>query len=381
MGMVMFILGFKTYQQSQTLTLNGGKKTKVNIYFYLALFFFAIMCGLRYRCGADCESYAIHYLDFRFKHETGLPYFGRETEPLFMLFMKFMSLFGAGRFLFLGIIAFIEIAFFYSALKTRNYLLPYVGIVLILGPHFCSWNNGLRQVIASCIFIFALERYIDGEKAWKYLLWISVAYLIHKSSLMLVPFLFMKLYNVSPKKYISLILLLLSVFIGQTGAFSFAFNGIEDTLSFLEYDDYANKVDDIVEEEATIKSYGPRRITLLISYILIILFSEEMDAYLGYDQFYRLSFVFFMIYACSTEMLIGHTTLLTRPFLFFMPFLLICSAYLLLYLRNSQRVILLLVALVSLCTFSLISSVASYNKPNEEELYKFYFLQQNSNYF
>lgn len=374
MGMFMYFLGHKSYQLTKNASLDCETKDYTNVYYFIALFFFAIMCGLRFRCGADCESYVDGYERLVAGHSMSS--YRDRVEPLFELIARFMAQIEVGRVIYLGVWAFIEITFFYSALRSRNYLLPFIGLVLILGPHFNSWNNGIRQVIASCIFVYAIVGLLDGGKIWKYLIWIAVAYYIHKSSLILVPLCFLKFYNVKPKAYIALVILLWSVFVGQTGAFDFAFDKAEEALSFMDYDNYAKKFDDIVEEESTITSYGPRRITLLISYILIILFSEKMDTFYEEDRLFRVSFLLFMVYACATEMLISYDIILTRPFLYCMPFLLVCSAYLLFYLKNTQRTLLFLMALVCMCSFSLIASVASYDTPQEETLYKFIFLQQ-----
>lgn len=366
------------YQFINTAQLAGGiPKSKsiadINIYFIGSILFFALMCGLRYRCGMDCESYVDGYN--RLLAGNSISEYRDYIEPLYEYPSKFMAHLRVGRVIYLGFWALVEISFFFLALRTRNYLLPFVGLVLILGPHFGSWNNGIRQTIASCIFVYALVGILDGKKWWSYFVWITVAFFMHKSSLLLVPLFFLKYYNVKPRVYVSVIILLMCVYIGQMGVLRPAFNGAEQLLSFMEYESYAERFDTILDAEATIKSYGPRRIILLVSYLMIIFFSKKMDSFYSHDRLFRVSFFLFMIYACATELVIGYTSLLTRPFLFFMPFLLICSGYLLNYLKKTKKKIWYVIALIVLCSFSLMSSVASYKNPDETALYKFIFLK------
>lgn len=366
MALTMYQLGLKQIAHSRYRAYD-------NVYLLGAILFFALMCGLRYRCGADCESYVDGYN--RLLAGNSISTYREYIEPLYEYPSIFMAHLRVGRVIYLGFWALIEISFFFLALRTRNYLLPFVGLVLILGPHFGSWNNGIRQTIASCIFVYALVGILDGKKWWSYFAWITVAFFMHKSSLLLIPLFFLKYYNVKPKVYFSVIILLVCVYIGQTGVLRPAFNGAEQLLSFMEYESYAERFDTILDAEATIKSYGPRRIILLASYLMIIFFSKKMDSFYPNDRLFRVSFFLFMIYACATELVIGYTSLLTRPFLFFMPFLLICSGYLLNYIKKTKKNVWYVIALVVLCSFSLMSSVASYRNPDEMELYKFIFLK------
>lgn len=372
MALIMYRLGINTAQLARGIPKSKSIADN-NIYFIGSILFFALMCGLRYRCGMDCESYVDDYN--RLLSGNSISEYREYIEPLYEYPSKFMAHLKVGRVIYLGFWALVEISFFFLALRTRNYLLPFVGLVLILGPHFGSWNNGIRQTIASCIFVYALVGILDGKKWWSYFVWITVAFFMHKSSLLLVPLFFLKYYNVKPRVYFSVIILLMCVYIGQTGILKSAFNGAEQLLSFMEYESYAERFDTILDAEATIKSYGPRRIILLVSYLMIIFFSKKMDSFYSNDRLFRVSFFLFMIYACATELVIGYTSLLTRPFLFFMPFLLICSGYLLNYLKKTKKDIWYVTALIVLCSFSLISSIASYKNPDEMELYKFIFLK------
>lgn len=373
MGIVMYTWGGKSYRISNRALLNHSYRPYTNAYFYLSILFFALMCGLRYRCGADCESYA-QGLE-RLIAGQSLSTYKEHDEFLFESIARIMAWLGVGRVFYMGVWAFLEIVFFYSALKTRNYLLPFIGLVLILGPHFCEWNNGLRQMIAACICVYAVVGIVDGKSIWSFFIWLIVAFFFHKSALIMIPFVSLKFYHLKPNIYISACIFLLCFYFGQSRIFEFAFKEAETVLSFLDYEGYANRFDNILTEEATITSYGPRRIVLLLSSLFIFFFCQKIDEHVKGDKFYRVSFLLFLIYTSASELFIGHTVLLLRPFLYLMPFLLICSAYLLYYLKSTKKRIWYIAAIVVFCSFSLLSSWASFSVPDEAELYKYIFLK------
>ena len=211
MGVIMYRLGYGAYRQSQLLE-NNGRSREINRYVILAILFFTIICGIRFRVGKDCENYAEAIETFRLGQDIFL--YLQQEEPLFVLSKALFASIGAGRVLFLGWLAFLEIVFFYSALRSRSYLFPFVGLALIMGFHFQEWNNGIRQMIASCIFVYALVSQIDRDlgkrKVWQYFIWIFVATLMHKSSVLLLPLLLVAFYNMKPQMWLSLGLLFVS---------------------------------------------------------------------------------------------------------------------------------------------------------------------------
>ena len=69
----MYSLGLQSYNLSNRVLNSHAQRPYFNKYFFFSILFFALMCGLRYRCGADCESYASGY-EYRIvaKSETGM---------------------------------------------------------------------------------------------------------------------------------------------------------------------------------------------------------------------------------------------------------------------------------------------------------------------
>ena len=374
----MYWCGLMCYRQTQYVASISGVAKPINSYFWLIVFFFAIMCGIRYRCGVDCEYYVSGFLEL--KHGIPLSNHDRSFEPLFVAISQFLAWIGAGRVLYLGAFAFIEVFTFYYALKTRNYLYPFIGLALILGPYFGPWNNGIRQVIASCIFVLATVTIVDGNKGLKryveYALLIGLAALVHKSALMLLPFVLLVFYNRVPNRLVALTLLLLSVYVGHNEVLNSTFAGVDKILYQIGYESYSEKIYDLWEAEGGITAYGPRRIAMLLSYIMIILYSKNMDRYVNGDKFYRVSYLLFLIYACISEAMISHSSLFSRPAFYFMPFCLISSAYLFSFLKGNGKIGMYILFALLVCTFFLMNNVGYYSTPDETALYKYIFFNR-----
>lgn len=369
-GISMFALGSRANEWYRVNDNQTSSHLKINWYHVLALLFFALICGIRFRVGADCESYVREYEIL--KDGSGLS--NRQTiEPLFSFFTNVLAALDADRILFLGWFAFIEILFLYRALRVRSFLLSFAGLILILGPHFLSWNNGLRQVIAALVFLYATEQLLDKKKVICFFVWVFIASLMHKSALLLLPLVLVYYYNKKPVVFVSLFILSVCVYLGQFGSPRLDLADVERVLSLLGYDDYSSRIDYYAGLEATVQRYGPRRLLLLFNYIFIVLFGERMDRYYEGDHFYRVSYFFFMIYACFTEALLSFKSLFSRPFLFFMPFFLIITAYLLHYLKNTNKTHLYVLALLLSCSYSIINAVAEFQLPEEFAVYKLIF--------
>lgn len=378
MGVIMYRLGYSAYRRSQFLE-NTGRSRENNRYFILAILFFVLICGIRFRVGKDCENYAAVLENFRLGRD--FLYYLRQEEPMYVLSEALFTFLGSNRVLFLGWLAFLEIVFFYSALRSRSYLLPFVGLALIMGPHFQEWNNGIRQMIAACIFVYALVGLLDNKrrgklKIWQYFIWIFVAFLMHKASVLLFPLVLLVYYNKKPQVLLSLGLLFVSFYLGRSRLPDTLFGGAEQLLTLMGYENYSDRFDYYLGFESRIQRYGPRKISVFLTYVLFAIFGRKMDGFYQNDRFYRVSYFLCMVYACFTEILISMKSLFSRPFNFFLPFFLIMSGYLLYYLKSTKKMYLYWIAVVLMCSYSILNCLANYTQPNEFVIYKLIFFHQ-----
>ena len=139
----------------------------------------------------------------------------RELEGAFMYFSQLFAYLNLHFTFFFGFWAFLQISFMYLTFKNERYLLPYIGIIIVFGGHYVGWMNGIRQIIAACIFVYSIQ-FIYDRKALKYFLLIFIATLFHKSAVLLFVFYFIPQRDYFKNRFISLGLLLLAVIIVQT---------------------------------------------------------------------------------------------------------------------------------------------------------------------
>src|SRR5690554_4193783 len=87
--------------------------------------------------------------------------------------------------IYFGFLAFLQLFFIYRAFKDQRYLYPFLGIVILFGPEFLSWMNGIRQMLAATMFVFAIQ-FIQKRQLWKYVGTIVLASLFHTSAIVLL---------------------------------------------------------------------------------------------------------------------------------------------------------------------------------------------------
>jgi len=368
-----------------------GQNSNANLSLWLAIIIFALLSGVRYRVGADCEEYAESYKLLVEGMDISNSASLEKAEPGFLWFSKFLAILHVPRFIYMGFWAFLEIAFITLALKNRKKLLPFLYLILILGPYYLSFTNGVRQTVVSCIFVYAVQELVDNGKWQKYLILILLSLLIHKSALFLLPFVLLIFYNKSPNVVLCLILYVLCIILGQLPVVrEYAMFG-QAFLKFAGYSSYADNMEYNLELDSIITSFGPRSLVLLLINVIVIIYSFIVSRRFKNDKLFNVSFLLFMLYACGTGLTASMDGIFTRPLLYFMPFVLICQAYTMVYLyypdkiydfkwfkvkmpRKMSAVIICCVAVV-FCSYCILFNIAERNSPEETILFKFIFFR------
>lgn len=393
-AIALFILGWKDY--SVLLEFNAKKKRRIrlklrpkpelilkntntgnypfaSIYTVAVILVFTIVSALRYRVGADCESYVTSFGNI----DSGrFHLLEQDFEPSYFVICKVLGSIGFGRVGFLAFWAVLDITLFLFALKDRRYLIPFALYAMVLGPYYFSWMNGMRQILASMIFLVASMYLVDQNRRVLFLLLVLVAFLFHKSALILVPIVFLPVVKTRKNKYVLSAIVLVTFAAGQIGIFNEYLTKAEGVLTLLGYDSYADRVE-YFSNISNGFSLGPRRLVTLFISLAICWFAEDMSLHFR-DRFFEYSFLLFFIFTCfKNNLLVNASSVFWRPFLYFEVFELITIAYTLFYLLKTYGIksphFIAGVFLVSLYTILVCLSVSA--DPEETYLYKFFFLQ------
>lgn len=336
----------------------------------LSLLIFALVAGMRYNTGVDHLGYLKSYIylqetgQFRTEHEIGFNYLSKLFANAGMHFI-----------IFFGFLAFLQIFFIYYALKDRKFLLPYVALNIMLGSYFLDWMNGIRQCIVICAFVF-LIKYIVERKFIKYAIAILILSTIHKSAYILIPayFLFIKDFSFANRK-ICLIILAICVLIGMTPTWSDIMTNAESFLAFLGYDGYAENIEQISEEFRQV-AWGPNRIGIFLTDVLIIWHYPNMKKYFKSDKYLSAYFLLFLIGTFSYNLLVNTSHIFLRPIGYFTIFRLPLTAYLLYYLKQNRKnamFIFLSLIVFTYIYFVIYKSIAMPTDVSETNLYHFFF--------
>lgn len=356
----MVSLGFIAYAR----TTNGRKVPFLSIEIVSLLLIFTFFMGVRYGVGTDY----FNYLDI-YKWGYGLD----DLELGFRTLTRFLKEYNFHFSYFFGVIAFVQIFFLFYAFKNERYLYPFMAFVLIFGAYFISLVNVMRQGISVCIFIFAIK-YIEQKKFWLYLLWCGVAFLFHKSAVLLVPlyFVLFRGRDFFKSRKVQLILFLVVIITNYTISSVFVdtiSTPLEIAIELLDYSQY--QVRDLFNERNLSKvGSGIGLLILIFTDLLVIFFSQKLKVFFGTKRFvifYNLYFVGILF-----RVLFSFSFILLRPFLYFTYIKLIVLAYMLYYLvLNSRKNITLLYLL--LLILLVVASFVPFIVNSEENNAKFEF--------
>lgn len=314
------------------------------------LFLFAFISGVRWNVGVDHQNYLRIYQDY-----ITLGYPDRNIEWGFDRITLLFANLNIHFTFYFGFWALLQFFFIYYALKEERYLWPFIGVVIIMGPYYLSWMNGIRQMHAACMFVYSIQ-FIKNRKIIPYFLIVIAASLIHKSALLLIFFYFIPQKDYFKNRYINLALCVLTLIIGLSPYWLQATNFVEIALSSIGYEGYADKLDFLIDSKREM-ALGPRRLSILLLNMLVIWFAPKLKdvfkntSFLAYFNFTFIGILLYNLFANTASVFL-------RPASYFTIFLAITTSYLLYYLKSKaskEIYILVFIIAVSYMAFSLIA--------------------------
>lgn len=303
------------------------------------LLFFALMFGMRYDVGADHLGYLFSYIE-------GIVCEDLKMEPLFRWISKICYDLNIHPIIYFAIWAFIQITFFLLAFKNERYLFPLLITFLFFNSSYMFWMNGIRQALAMCIWLYSIT-FIVEKKFWHYIIWGIIAFLFHRSALIL--FVFYPLLR-NGKDYFKSIPLQLILF-----ASVFIINNVFE-VSILQFEPIIEQfqtilggerelyrtytMDNMLEElNNEVEGTGLAYMFRILVWVIIILYSRKLKSYYNSKKFNIIYFFFF--FGILTQYIFPEgVVVFSRPFRYFYIFQAIMLAYFVYYLfrSNSFRV-------------------------------------------
>jgi hypothetical protein len=353
-GASLFFLGWHVNSREQRLMLKSGN----HLPFYsweilLSLFIFAIVAGARYHTGFD---HAMYLEQYQHLQQTGE--FSRQNfEYGFEWISRFFAWCKLHYFFFFAFWALLQIGFLYFGLRNHKHLLCWIGLGIMCGSYFLGWMNSVRQSVVVCLFV-ALIPFIKDRKWLPYILIVILASLIHKSALMLLPaFLitFLKMGEKTPSKWILLAILAVFVLLGLKPFWVDYFSNYQWFLDLTGYQNYGNLDDPNVAGKFRTLNWGPSRLSILLSNLLMIWYYPKLKSHFKDDKLLPYYFILAFIGMCLSNLLMNTSHFILRPTEYFTVFYLLLGAYLMVYFVKTKNVALAIIMFILLYCHFLVS--------------------------
>lgn len=328
---ILYALGKKYRLANLTINYENVSNPRGTHFLIWISIVFAAVSGLRHLTGSDTAGYVEQYNlmlnnpSYEYDHfEKGWTYLCRLLVSLG---------FDANAYLF--IVALIQIIGLLYYFRRKPYLIPYLGIAIIITGEFLNLWNGLRQETVTYLF-FPLIFFLEKKKFCWFVVALFLLSLLHKSAYILVFFYPLYLYGkvIIPNKWHQCFFLLLCIYLGGNSVWIHSIDYIESLSGLLGYEQDINLVTDYIESFEK-QNIGFRTITKYSMFFLAILYSDKMVERFRSKQFCFMynAFLIFVF----TDSLFTEVRVFNRIFVYAQPYSMIIYAYLLSFLLQTKN--------------------------------------------
>lgn len=324
----------------------------------MAMLIFIVVSSCRWLLSWDYNMYYNYYVSMQSLGEYSRDNF----EPGFSLITLMMARSGFHFAFYFCFWAVTQVLLLFYALRHRKVLLPWLALVVFLGPYYIFWMGFIRQSVVEALFVLMIEL-IVRRKFWIYLLLCLVAISIHKMSVLLIPLYFVPLIPVRFKvrRWMPFAPLALCIALGSYPQWiKWLFDSIGQFAQVLGYDHYYRLFSSHNLEYAFRFVMGPARLCPLVCCLVVIWYYPAMRKTFSGDTLLSPTYRFSLVYMCYINLFANTTQYLTRPGELMRTCFVVMVCYGFHYLWQQRKW--LPFAIMSLCSFYYIYY----------ELYKFY---------
>lgn len=360
LALIMFAFGRLANQRDKIRRCNGRSSIFWTWEIVVLLSIFTFVAGVRWNVGVDHHNYLNNYLLYQ---NTGSFVYNKEIG--FQAITQLMAGLDLHYAFYFSFFAFIQILFLYLAFKDEKYLYPYFGIIIVLGPHFLSWMNGMRQMVVAAAFVYSIK-FIIQRNFLAYASVIGLASFMHASAIILLPIYFIPQKDYFKSRWLLFLLSGVTFYLGESAFWIGIMSDMGGVLNLIGYDNYADRLSDLINSEE-IRNIGPRRIIITAAALLAIWLSPKLKVYFKETKFlfcFNMAIAGFLLYNIFGN---AHHIFI-RPISYLTIFSIPVSAYVLVYLgkaRNGNFVPFFL-ALILMSLYTPGAIVADYGKGSED---------------
>ncbi len=334
-AIAMAWLGWHVNHREQRVMAQGGAELPFSSWeILMAMLIYIAVSSVRWLTSWDYNMYYSYFVCMQSVGE-----FSRENfEPGFSLLTTLMARSGLHFAFFFGFWAALQIVLLYYALRHRKFLLPWIGLCVMLGPYYVQWMNSIRQTVVECLLVVMAEL-IVRRKFWIYLLLTVLATMLHRMSLLLIPVYFVPLIPTRGiKRWMLFTAIALCVVVGQFPQWiQWAFYSIGGLADYLGYGHYYRL---FASKNVTYLFghwSGPTWLFPLISCLFIIWYFPAIRRKFNGDPFILANFWFALIHIAYLNVFANTTLYLRRPGDLFRATFLVMVCYTLHYLWRERK--------------------------------------------
>lgn len=312
---VLFSLSYVAYicNNRHDCILHDRKKFIYNVFAFMILFY-TIILGLRKNVGIDFKSYYILFKQYEIQGDLS------GEDLIFQFFAPLIVKCGVHYNFFITFLAFVLIYSLIYTFKNKLSLLYIYLFYFFTGLIMLTSVNIMRQYGAYFIAFYSFSCFFS-KKYTKFVLLFFLAFTLHKTCIIYLPFLFFKDLDIFKNRYLQYILLFTSFFVGE---FVFQYilnNDLFDLLTpYLGNSDYTAYINSynfskMSRTSNDVANTGLYKYFLLIIDTCIIFYSSRLKHL--YSKYYIVFFYNLYFFGIIFQNIFSFNEVTSRIFIYF----------------------------------------------------------------